>query len=142
MRAYLFVHPFLGLSGVASILTAFALQVRKNRFRSAHYAAGALALILVLVARTTAFWTVGLIVRDGLDLSKIFFMLGPHGMITFIVLMFLLVQTGLGLSMYFFKNSYKRLAPAHRINAYIIVGLAVLTLALGATTFVMLVFSG
>ncbi len=138
MPIYFFFHPALGLVGVAFTLTALALQMGRRKLSAPHYAVGLLAVAAVFLARTAAFWTIRRIIADGISIFEVFTLLGIHGTITFLMLVFLLVQAGLGLTMYFFKRSVRQLLPFHRSNAYIVVGLAMITLIMGTTTFVML----
>jgi hypothetical protein len=132
--SYIDLHPALGVLAIALMLVAYSLKAGSHKFWQLHYWTGIAAALCGVAAFVVALLAIGQQAADpnapaGLPGTAL-----VHFMLAVMLMLSLLLQATLGILMRVVIGGPPKFLPLHRINARILLGLAIATFLFGFIT--------
>ena len=133
MESYQWIHPVVGLATLLLLAGTAASKMRATKYFLLHYTLGAATVTAVVLALALAVYTVIRCDCDD-DWPAVLFVHLPFALL----LTLAVIGQGTMGGVMLVRGRGRRLLRMHRINARVVLGLAIAVLALGVTMLVLL----
>ncbi|MGF1506574.1 MAG: adenylate/guanylate cyclase domain-containing protein [Anaerolineae bacterium] len=131
MPTYLWIHPVLSGGAIGLILLAYALKATAHKARTAHYAAGAGALVLMLATIGVALWAVARHSNEAADPFPP--VITIHLIVGIIAALLMTGQAALGGLMRLDTGNIPQMRPLHAVLAPVLAMAVTVQAGLGLT---------